>query len=184
MRVSRCLFSFYSASMASAILCERNFLHPLLEHYWYVAFQISREMERALIVAMLRFLMYKRNPLLVSANHSNLEPLEINYDATNNRQSFNYYDGMDNYIWRYDLSTLYQVIPRIDTLVCDLRMDCDENFLLISFCRCASLLTSLAVPSSRMYSISCICMCAMLRLFVHVWGTAAYCCCCSVCCLI
>lgn len=79
-----------------------------------------------------------------------LEPLEINYDATNNRQSFNYYDGMDNYIWRYDLSTLYQVIPRIDTLVSWFQNFVTINISLIVFwCRFASLLTSLAAPLSR-----------------------------------
>lgn len=45
------------------------------------------------------------------------EPVTLEYDAVGNREKISYYDGMDNYTYRFDLKTLYQVVPRIDTLV-------------------------------------------------------------------
>jgi len=46
------------------------------------------------------------------------QPTEMWYDGSNNRQLLSYYNGMDTYIWRYDIQTLYQVIPRVDTMSC------------------------------------------------------------------
>jgi len=47
-----------------------------------------------------------------------VENLELYYDGANNRQLFSYYNGTDNYLWRFDIQTLFQVVPRIDQLVC------------------------------------------------------------------
>jgi C1A family cysteine protease len=46
------------------------------------------------------------------------QPTEIWYDATNNRQVVSYYNGMDVYVFRYDLNQTYEVVPRIDQMVC------------------------------------------------------------------
>jgi len=46
------------------------------------------------------------------------EPVDIYFDAVNNRERLEYYNKMDTYLYRYDQGTLFQVIPRIDKLVC------------------------------------------------------------------
>jgi len=45
-------------------------------------------------------------------------PVDINFDGQNNRETLSYYYGMDTYVWRFDLQTLWEVVPRIDTMTC------------------------------------------------------------------
>jgi len=45
-------------------------------------------------------------------------PMDINYDADTNMETLSYYHGMDTYVWRFDIETLYEVVPRIDDLTC------------------------------------------------------------------
>lgn len=45
-------------------------------------------------------------------------PIDLTYDGINNRQVLDYYNGMDTYVWRFDIQTLYQVVPRIDNMTC------------------------------------------------------------------
>jgi C1A family cysteine protease len=46
------------------------------------------------------------------------EPIEIWYDAPNNRQVVSYYNGMDIMIVDNNLNTTWNIYPEIDTLVC------------------------------------------------------------------
>jgi len=47
-----------------------------------------------------------------------VEELKLNFDGVNSRQRFDYYHGMDNYIYRYDVGVMYQLVPRIDQKIC------------------------------------------------------------------
>jgi len=45
-------------------------------------------------------------------------PVDLNFDGINNKETISYYWGMDTYVWRFDIETLYEVVPRIDNLTC------------------------------------------------------------------
>jgi len=46
------------------------------------------------------------------------QPIGITFDATNNRAKIDYFNGMDSYYYRFDISKTYAVVPRIDTMTC------------------------------------------------------------------
>eukprot|EP01102_Stenamoeba_stenopodia_P014561 TRINITY_DN484_c0_g1_i1.p1 TRINITY_DN484_c0_g1~~TRINITY_DN484_c0_g1_i1.p1 ORF type:complete len:557 (-),score=116.63 TRINITY_DN484_c0_g1_i1:81-1751(-) len=47
------------------------------------------------------------------------EPIRMVYDAVNNRQRIEFYNGMDTYIYLYDQNITYTIFPEVDHLVCE-----------------------------------------------------------------
>jgi len=47
------------------------------------------------------------------------EPIRMVYDAVNNRQRIEFYNGMDTYIYLYDQNITYAIFPEVDHLVCE-----------------------------------------------------------------
>jgi hypothetical protein len=46
------------------------------------------------------------------------QPLQYSYDAINSRVRVDYFGGMDQYYYRFDLQKTFMVVPRIDELAC------------------------------------------------------------------